>query len=638
MAEDDDNVVRLRPPGGPPPGLPPLPGGPPPPPVPPLPPAPPPEPPGGGAPLVEGRSRRSAADSLAALSTTPPPLPTPPQAPGTFRSEPATGDAGRPGVGSLGLAATLAIALAAMRGTAGIVQDWRQRRLERETEAEPLRKARAKLEVARLGTDAGLAGATGPGGRRGVSSSHDWGRRASGSSTWGGGGRGSSAGSGAGRGGGGGAGTWSGNRSGGLPGGGGGRGSSSRGTSSGHQHQASRGGGTNVLDRIGAAARSAATHPKDKHGKSDRLKGGTADGRTTLGKSLGDNLSRRAAERLKNRRGTLSAPFLGPDRFKKNKDEKGLKTEKGLKDEKGLKTERVSLWKALGDDVGGRASERLKNRRGKPAEPFLGKDKHPKHPKEKKEKEPKEKKGKKKETPDPGAGAWAPPPRGERRSAADSAASAPHEETLYTVTRDHPTPGKPEPTSPAGITTGVAGLPRAPYRPTHARPGASPAPAATPRATRINMAKKKEAPMSAPATRLGSSAPEMAAEHATEVTLDDVQKFLSRVTTAGFTAHDECVRLASRARDLRQDLEVLAVDLAQRHNVVGTWTSQAMAKLADSMEVVARKAEEMTLSSLHAAEKAETAEHAMEDAYRPIQQAAADAGLRAPSARIHNEN
>lgn len=634
MAEDDDNVVRLRPPGGPPPGLPPLPGGPPPPPVPPHPPAPPPEPPGSGAPLVEGRSRRSAADSLATLSATPPPLPTPPQTAGT-RSEPAaTGDASRPGVGALGLAATLAITLAAMRGTAGMVQDWRQRRAQREAEAEPLRKARAKLDVARLGTDAAIAGMTG---RRGVPSSHDWGRRASGGSTWGGGGgRGRSpvsgglgsggsgpARNGASRGGGGGTGAGGGHRSGGLSGGG--RGSFYGGPSGGNRHQTSRG-GTPVRDRLAAAARNSAGG-KDKHGKSGRLKGLTADGRTTLQKSVGDDLSRRAAERLKNRRGSLDTPLLGADRSKKNKDAKTPK------DEKGLKSEPVSLWKSLGDDIGGRASERLKNRRTNPQNPFVGKDKHPK-----KEKEGKEER----QATDPppagpsgsGSSGWAPPPRGERRSAADSSAWAPTEDTVYTVTRD-PKPRPKPATTPAGLTTGVAGLPRAPYRAKHARPGTTAAPAATPR-TRINL--KKEAPMSAPTARLGTSAPEIAAEHATEVTLDDVQQFLSSTASAGFTAHDECVRLATRARELRQALDDLAADLMTRHNVVGTITANAMAKLADSTEVVARKAEEMTTSSLHAAETAEMVEHAMEDAYRPIQQAAADAGLRTPSARIHNEN
>ena len=88
----------------------------------------------------------------------------------------------------------------------------------------------------------------------------------------------------------------------------------------------------------------------------------------------------------------------------------------------------------------------------------------------------------------------------------------------------------------------------------------------------------------------------------------------------------------------RNSLDELAVDLAERHNIIGVLTSAAMARLAESMDLLARKAEEMRTESLTAAESVEVAHDEMHDAYKPVQQAAADAGLRMPSARIHNED
>lgn len=132
-------------------------------------------------------------------------------------------------------------------------------------------------------------------------------------------------------------------------------------------------------------------------------------------------------------------------------------------------------------------------------------------------------------------------------------------------------------------------------------------------------------------------APSMSAEHTTEVTLDDTLEVLEKLTSDSFGAHDESVRLATKAKELRAALEDLAVDLQSRHNVIGRLTGRAMALLAESMDVLARKAEQMAVSSLAAAEMSEAAEQAMFDAYKPVQQATADAGLAVPSARIHNE-
>ncbi|MDV9191587.1 hypothetical protein R6L23_25840, partial [Streptomyces sp. SR27] len=129
-----------------------------------------------------------------------------------------------------------------------------------------------------------------------------------------------------------------------------------------------------------------------------------------------------------------------------------------------------------------------------------------------------------------------------------------------------------------------------------------------------------------------------AAEHVTEVTLDDVLDELAESKDECFTTYDECAVLADRARKLRDSLQALAAELAERHNVIGRLTSAAMNRLAESMDLIARKADEMRSKSLAAAEAVETAHDEMHDAYRPVQQAAADAGLRMPSARIHNED
>lgn len=132
-------------------------------------------------------------------------------------------------------------------------------------------------------------------------------------------------------------------------------------------------------------------------------------------------------------------------------------------------------------------------------------------------------------------------------------------------------------------------------------------------------------------------APSMSAEHTTEVTLDDTLEVLEKLTQESFGAHDESVQLAAKAKELRAALEDLAADLQSRHNVIGRLTGRAMALLAESMDVLARKAEQMAVSSLAAAELSEASEQAMFDAYKPVQQATADAGLAVPSARVHNE-
>ena len=140
-------------------------------------------------------------------------------------------------------------------------------------------------------------------------------------------------------------------------------------------------------------------------------------------------------------------------------------------------------------------------------------------------------------------------------------------------------------------------------------------------------------------TKWGSgSVADMDAQHETEVTLDDTLDVLEELSEQSFKAHETCRKLSVKAREIRYELDELAADLRSTHNVIGRLTGAAMAKLAESMELLARKADEMAAKSLVAAELSESAENAMFNAYRPLQQATEDAGLAVPAARIHNEN
>ncbi|MFJ3914399.1 hypothetical protein [Streptomyces vinaceus] len=219
--------------------------------------------------------------------------------------------------------------------------------------------------------------------------------------------------------------------------------------------------------------------------------------------------------------------------------------------------------------------------------------------------------------PETGGTFW-PPPRGERRSAHESMwATDPNQQTEWVVESLH-VPGsqerKWEPREPAVLTAGTA---------TTVAPSTS-----TP---------TKEAPVSA-----GSIIPSMrsqaAAEHMTEVTLDDVLDALADAKDDCMETYDECAVLAQRAIKLRDALRELAAELAERHNIIGRLTSAAMTRLAESMDLLARKANQMRGEALIAAESVELAHDEMHDAYRPVQQAAFDAGLAMPSARIHNED
>jgi hypothetical protein len=129
----------------------------------------------------------------------------------------------------------------------------------------------------------------------------------------------------------------------------------------------------------------------------------------------------------------------------------------------------------------------------------------------------------------------------------------------------------------------------------------------------------------------------MDVQHATEITLDDALDEYGEFKDDAFTTHDQCAKLADRAIRLRSILLDFAHELAVKHNLIGPLFSSAMARLAETMDVVARTAEEMKTSSLEAAEMAEAADNDLNDAYRPYNIATADAGLSTPSAPIHNE-
>ncbi|MFJ8510776.1 hypothetical protein [Streptomyces avermitilis] len=186
----------------------------------------------------------------------------------------------------------------------------------------------------------------------------------------------------------------------------------------------------------------------------------------------------------------------------------------------------------------------------------------------------------------------------------------------------------PRPQLPA---QGPPALSRAPQRPAGTRPGTT----------------RRKDPIPMPPSASSSSpviqvtpppANAMAGRHATEISLDGAVKALTLLTTAGMETYDDCQNLARQARRLLAELEVMANDLANNHNITGARTVRAMGVLMESVGMLAVNVHRMAKAALNAAELAEAEETAMERDYRPTQTAALDAGLAAPSARIHNEN
>lgn len=126
-------------------------------------------------------------------------------------------------------------------------------------------------------------------------------------------------------------------------------------------------------------------------------------------------------------------------------------------------------------------------------------------------------------------------------------------------------------------------------------------------------------------------------QHATEITHDEAVDAGIKLKGDGLKTHQQSHVTAHRARKLRDTLRAFAEHLATQNNIIGPLFSGTMASLGESMDLLARMADEMQSRSLRAAENAEGASNEMEDAYRPITQATADAGLTTPSAPVHNE-
>ncbi|MFZ3592299.1 hypothetical protein [Streptomyces sp. BH104] len=323
-------------------------------------------------------------------------------------------------------------------------------------------------------------------------------------------------------------------------------------------------------------------------------------------------------------------------------------------------TDRTKLWDALKNDTANKAGDRWAERDGVP--PLWKNDKR----RQKKAKQPKSETPKS-ETSGPGreekwrrardrarsaptgSGTWAKDDTfggtdsapsfgdeepGARRSPFGNASRT--DETTWTVERDDQpassSNGRPQPL-PA---EGPAGLPAAP-EPHFPRPGTS-RPRPTPPAPERPDSAQETAPMTAPppaVSHRGGSA--MDPQHATEITLDDAVDGGVKLKDDGMKTHRQANVLARRARTLRDVLRRFAEHLATQNNLTGPLFTAAMASLGESMDQLARMADEMESKSLGASERAEGAANRMEDAYRPISQATADAGLITPSAPVHNE-
>lgn len=647
-----------------------------------------------------GEGRRSPLDLLAALPDpgtlqpviTPSTPATPPAGnlPDTFRSEPPADLIG-PRIGALSLAAILAVAVAALRGAHTMASTWWEQRQARIAETEPLRQARLKHQLAMQNIHDKAAQQ-----RAKIPSSQDFGRKTLNRSGSGGGrgggvggGRGSShrssghhSGTGPGRknsptngqgsspGG-----TNTKNRSNGrfLGGDSGSRKTRDHGKSThgggrdraGHgpkpktpkaPHRASQGGGA-ALKKTGGK----------QHGS--RKDGG---GRTTLADALKNDTHKAAQRRLKRRRnndGTKPALWSDTSHTTKRNTKKNPTKQKPSTGPKTTGPDQ-EMWRKLKQAAARRWKKHRTRHQDAPQNPSRKQKTTGGH---------NTKQGNSKTRPNSRARTtdwWArardyarkhgttngcftgrrthtgtgPTPgahqsRGERRSPFENAART--TPTAWTVERaDYPgaqakrwEPAALTQAQPALPATGPAALDAAPTRHT-ARPGttrpkeAIPMPPTVPARPdpRITKARRQAA-----RAAHNTVSRHMDAQHETEITLDDALDEYDAFAADAFKTHDQCRKLSGRARALRDTLALFADDLATNHNLIGPLFSSAMVRMAEFMELVARMADEMEASSLEAAEQAETANNELNDAYRPISQATADAGLTTPSAPIHNQ-
>ncbi|WP_405749988.1 hypothetical protein OHA19_10495 [Streptomyces sp. NBC_00012] len=612
---DDENVITFRArDGAAPPGLPPLPS------APPATTTAPPPPPGTGAVAVAERPRQSSDAALAALAPArapmPPALSSP--VPATFRSE-GLDDGPHDGqplpLGALSLSAILAVALAALRGTVGFVQDWRQRRMERAAEEAAWRQARVKRRAAE--EDALAAAAK-------VPSSAEFGRKA-------------------------------------VRDGRKGAGPGPQGKSGG-PHGTAPGGSGKTPRAPEKKPERRHDHPKPQE-KRPKGPGSPSDGVVSprRGKGGQGGPDKSALGRIRDRKQPPRTEDPKPEHKHPKKPQKSPKGPGGdlAKDRKrgpksgqtGPTSQDQRQGKGRPDGPGPKKKPGIRHgtpeghdahgcrcvrcrraaRRRDEAAKAKAKGPEPSAPGGRDRKR-RERPGKKKRRQqDTGSGTPPQPGPGGRRSAdEDLRSSSAHAdtETVVTLERlDRPDGQERTPTPAAAVTTGVRGLPRAPEQPAGARPGTTPTSTST-----------KEQPMAGSLPGTFTLGQDMDPEHQTEVTLDGVLDHLTKSKDQCFRTYDECADLADAARKLRRALEKVLDDLQGRHNVRGRLTRAAAAKLAECMDVMARKAEDMRTKSLLAAESVELAHDAMADAYRPVQEATADAGLAAPSARIHNED
>ncbi|MFJ8727658.1 hypothetical protein [Streptomyces sp. NPDC093269] len=639
------------------------------------------------------RARLSPLDAVAALAdpglTQPvvhvPALPTPGYVPTTFLNDPGnTGDAIGPRLGALSLAAILAVAVAAVRGihtAAGTIRDRRQARQQERAEQ----------------TTSSLASG-GKGGKRGrVQAGHEYGRsllnRTGGGTrrSGGGGGRSGSTGSGAGpksR-----SGATGPSRSG-RSGGGRGGSLSSRAHRPGTPNRArkhtagggsSAGGSRKAPNRgAGPKTRHGAKHPKAPHRasqgggtsltKKQQKQHGGGKGRTTLPQALTRDTHKAAARRLERRRkANLGKPALWTSTNPKTKKQTPKTNRKGATTKptapNTTKTPDQEMWRNLKQA----AARRWKKRTKRTQPPIWGTTK-----------------------PNPGTGPAGKPKNagagtGPKTNTRKRKPTGGHGPTWWTKARDYARKNA-GPTTGPGTSTGTGPKQdpsdggdawnfgqrtrRSPFQtvgsladtqPVYEWPGHEPR---TQRSTRPGLGNTVHGLPAAPAphtSRPGTSRPipmpptggtdriqearsmaahlahnlagaSMDAQHATEITLDDALDEYGDFKDDAFKTHDQTAKLATRARTLRDTLADFAQDLATNHNLIGPLFTGAMARMAESMDLIARMSDEMQVSSLEAAEMSESADNDLNDAYRPISQATADAGLTTPSAPIHNKN
>lgn len=707
------------------------------------------------------RSGRRSPLQIAAAVANPPAVRQGGGPPTTFRAG-APDDAGAR-LGALSLATVLAVAVAALRGTVTVLEDRRQRRMQRDLEMAPLRAARIKNQLAReqarnaaweaaaknaadqkqardkhgqamrdIGNKNAEQRAKGEG-RKKVPSSQEFGRKATG------GGKGPSGGAGTGNKGTG-SGTGRGNKAGSggdksagggakkqlkKPELGGGRGGKGAGGDMKpaplkkpvDPRKSKDGKGLDKRARQKSPMRGSQGAGADLKKKTGQGAGDTGKGRdskkqpekpktdrTKLPQALKDTAQKAADRRLGNRRKNPDKPAAwkrdnakaGSDSKKKpdpNKDPKAapktgtdkpskVDLNKGKASDKNGKTgtgtpDRTKLWDAFKNDTKAAANDRWARRGGDRGVPPLWKNDKRRQKKQTEKDKPRHEK--------PKSGASAPGPKSRWSRARDRFRNAGRDRRGWskddcfggtasdtttgqgsnrtgTTSSGRRSPFDNVPQSGAYETKveredrvgaqartwkpgdgggeqqalpadGQGALPAAP-EPHTQRPGTGGPFPMPPAPTSPRTSKEPRMP-SGPVGAYGGR--RMDPQHATEITHDDAVDAGIKLKGDGLKTHQQSHVTAHRARKLRDTLRAFAEHLATQNNIIGPLFSGTMASLGESMDLLARMADEMQSRSLRAAENAEGASNEMEDAYRPITQATADAGLTTPSAPAHNE-